>query len=143
MYEKAIHDYDDPLNNCVGFIDCTCIQIARPRGLRTFQEAKYFGHMRTHCLIYQTVTTPDGLLVSMYVPEAGSRHVMKLYRDGSRGGVLENVLVIDEKQYCIFWGAASLLRPWNQPAFHRMNAGLAQRVYNKAMSAVREVVEWT
>ena len=36
-----------------------------------------------------------------------------------------------------------MLRPWLQTAFPRLPATPQQTLYNKAMSSVREAVEWT
>lgn len=143
MYAKAIQEKGAPLDNCVGFIDCTKIAMARPGGHGALQRASYSGHKRMHCLIYQTVTTPDGLMFYMYGPEVGRRHDMTLYRESRLGEVLETVLVIDGKQFCIFGDAAYLLRPWLQTAFPSLNASAQDILYNKAMSMVRVAVEWT
>lgn len=143
LYAKVIHEKGAPLDNCVGFIDCTKIAMARPGGHGTLQRSTYSGHKRIHCLIYQTMTTPDGLMFYMYGPEVGRRHDMTLYRESRLGEVLEAVMVIDGKQFCLFGDAAYLLRPWLQTAFPRLNASVQDMLYNKAMSMVRVAVEWT
>lgn len=143
LYAKAISEKGAPLTNCVGFIDCTKIQMSRPGGRSSLQRSSYSGHKRFHCLIYQNVTTPDGLMFYMYGPEVGRRHDMTLYRESGLGEVLEAVLVINGKQYCLYGDAAYILRPWLQTAFPRTNASADEIMYNKAMSAVREAVEWT
>lgn len=61
-FEKAIHDCNVSLDSCFGFINCTRIQIPLPGGHGTLQQATYSDHKRIHCLIYQTVTTPNKLL---------------------------------------------------------------------------------
>lgn len=143
MHAKAIHEEGAPLNNCVGFIDCTRIAMCRPGGRSVLQRSTYSGHKRIHCLIYQTITTPDGLMFYMYGPEVGRRHDMTLYRQSGIGDELAAVLLIDGKQYCIYGDAAYLLRPWLQTAHPRLNATAAELMYNKLMSAVRTAVEWT
>ena len=62
LYASAIKDKGAPLDNCVGFIDCSKIQMSRPGGDGEAQRACYSGHKRMHCLVYQTITTPDGLI---------------------------------------------------------------------------------
>lgn len=59
----------------------------------------YFSRKCIHCLICQTVTTSVGLVFYVYGPAIESRHDMTLYRESSIGGVPEDVLVIDGKQY--------------------------------------------
>lgn len=52
MYEKSIHEATASLGNCVGFIDCTKIQICPLDGEGSNQYACYSGHKCFHCLIY-------------------------------------------------------------------------------------------
>jgi len=54
--------------------------MSRPGGAGANQWTCYSGHKRFYCLIYQTVTTPDGLMFYLYGPEVGCRHDMTLYR---------------------------------------------------------------
>jgi len=143
MYAEAIQARGAPLDNLVGFIDCTKIQMSRPGGVGANQRTCYSGHKRFHCLIYQTVTTPDGLMFYLYGPEVGRRHDMTLYRQSNLDSALQEGLSIDGKQYCVYGDSAYLLRPWIQTAYSRVGATQAQQAYNKAMSAVREAVEWT
>ena len=84
-YASTIYAKGAALDNCVGFIDCTRTQMCRPVGANAMQRSVYSGHKRFHCLIYQTITTPDGLIFSMYSPEVGRRHDMTLYRQSKIG----------------------------------------------------------
>jgi hypothetical protein len=93
-YAKAIFDRGGPLDNCVGFIDCTKIQMARPGGRGSNQRANYSGHKRFHCFSYQTITLPDGLLFSDYGPEDGRRHDIKLYSKSNMDAILSNCLLV-------------------------------------------------
>jgi len=131
-----------PLDNCIGFIDCTKIQICRPGGPSVNQRSVYSGHKRFHCSIYQTITTPDGLVFHVYGPEEGRRHDLTLYRKSNMDQLLQNHLLID-RQYCIYEDAAYMLRPWLQVAYPREIATQSQQDYNKHMSSVREAVEWS
>lgn len=78
-------------------------------GIGTLQRARYSGHKRFHCLVYQTVTTPDGLVLPMYGPEVGRRHDMILYREIGIDTQLLQSLLIDGKQYCIYGDAEYVL----------------------------------
>ena len=62
LYADSTQNAGAPLDSCVRFIDCTKIKMNRPGGLGNMQHSFYSGHKRMHCLIYQTVTTPDGLI---------------------------------------------------------------------------------
>lgn len=48
------------------------------------------------CLIYQTITTPDGLVFASYGPEVERHHNFTLYRDSRWDGELENFMLIDK-----------------------------------------------
>lgn len=52
IYAESITAQGSPLESCVGFIDCTKIQIHRPGGLNANQRVVYSGHKRSHCIFY-------------------------------------------------------------------------------------------
>lgn len=54
-----------PLPNCIGFVDGTARSICRP-GI--YQDAAFSGHKRTHCMKFQCVQMPYGLISEMYGP---------------------------------------------------------------------------
>lgn len=78
LYAEKIHAAEAPLNRCVAIIDCTKIKMNRPKGQGSMQRSGYSGQKRFHCLIYQTVTTADGLIFSWYGPDVGRRHKLTL-----------------------------------------------------------------
>lgn len=143
MYADCIGENGAPLPNCVGFIDGTKIFIARPGGSGLNQRACYSGHKRAHCLVYLTVSTPDGLVLYLYGPEVGRRHDMTLYRQSGVDDQLRETLLIDAQQFYIYGDPAFVLRPWMQVGFNRAFATPAQHTFNAAMSSAREAVEWS
>ena len=62
------------LKQC-GFVDGTACPICQ---LLQHQRVAYNRHKRVHALKYQSVTTPDGLIVDLYGPVEGRRHDMFL-----------------------------------------------------------------
>ena len=94
-----------------------------------------------HCLVYQTITTPDGLIFHLHGPEVGRRHDLTLLRSSQIESTLQENMVIDGKQYCIYGDAAYMLRAWLQTAFPRLTADAAQTIYNTKMSSMSEAVE--
>ena len=94
-YAQAIGDSGAPLDRCVGFIDCTKIRMCRPSGHTSYQGSVYSGHKRVYCLIYQTITTPDGLMFSLYGPMDGRRHNLTLLRDSGWNDIWSECLFID------------------------------------------------
>ncbi len=79
MYVEAVTKSGGPLDNGIGFIDGTKIQIAPPSG-NAQKRSVYSGHKRMHCLSFQTVTTPDGLIFHMFGPIEGGQPDAYLYR---------------------------------------------------------------
>lgn len=141
VYAKAIEDYGAPLDKCVGFIDCTKIKMQRPGGSSQNQRCVYSGHKRFHCLIYQTMTTPDGLVFALYGPEEGRRHDLTLLRKSGWNERLQEALLIDGEYYYIYGDSAYMLRPWMQRPFQHGLCSAQEAIFNAAMSAVRVTVE--
>ena len=70
-YVEAIYRKGSALNNVWGFIDGTTRQCARPR---RDQRLVFNGHKRYHCLKYQNITTPNGIIANLFDPLEGRRH---------------------------------------------------------------------
>lgn len=140
-YADVLVENDSPLDSCVGFIDCTKIRICRPGGHNRNQRAVFSGHKRMHCLIYQTISTPDGLMFSLFGPLEGRRHDLTLLRQSDWEQILSNTLTIDGRQYYIFGDSAYLLRPWMMRPFIREFATADQLLFNTQMSSLRVLVE--
>ena len=94
LYAECIQLKGAPLDRCVGFIDCTKIRMQRPGGINAFQRSFYSGHRRMSFLSCQTITTPDGLMFSLYGQEVGRRHELTLLRGSGINEKLEGGLLI-------------------------------------------------
>lgn len=64
-YAEAVYNKGAALNNCVGFVDGTIRPICRPE---KSQRAVYNGHKRVHCIKFQSVVLPNGLIANLYGP---------------------------------------------------------------------------
>ena len=142
MYADCIMNAGAPLDSCVGFIACTKIKMTRPGGHGGLQRSCYSGHKRFHCLIYHTVTTPDGLLFNLYGPKVGRRHDLTLLRQNRLQDSLQNCLHINGRQFYIYGDAAYVLKPWLQVVFPRAGASFERQIFNTRMSGVRIAVKW-
>lgn len=141
-YAEHINE-NAPLSNCIGFMDCTKMKIARPGGHNRNQRAMYTGHKRTWCIKWQTLSTPDGLIFHLWGPEDGRRHDSTLYCKSGIDSILEHGLLIQGRRFCVYADAAYTLRPWMQVAYPRAFATPSQQAYNTAMNASRTAVEWS
>lgn len=90
-----------PLGNCWGFIDGTARAICRPS---VDQGAYYSGHKRTHCLKYQNVVCPDGIIASMIGPFQGSRHDAGMLRESNLYQQLEEKVKFDNDTKFVIYG---------------------------------------
>jgi nuclease HARBI1 len=85
---------------CAGSIDGTLVEISR--SLVLMQRATYSGQKRKPGLIWQVVTTPDGMLFHVFGPFEGRRHDMNLYAESGLDDVLAEKLLIDGAQDHIY-----------------------------------------
>ena len=60
------------------FCDGKSLRISRPG--EPFQSRVYNGHHRVHCLQFQGVSAPDGMIVDFYGPLPGIRHDQAMFR---------------------------------------------------------------
>ncbi|KAE8888936.1 hypothetical protein PF003_g26854 [Phytophthora fragariae] len=146
-YCSAVRAKGAPLNCCWAFIDGTKQYVCRPSArdnpasaYENLQRALYNGHPRRHCFNWQGVTTPDGIIVSMYGPVEGRRHDSTMLNMSC----LLDELASDE----VFQGKVM----YGDPAygcsdfmccpFPDTSGSAAKAAFNARMSSVREVVEW-
>lgn len=133
--------------NVCGFQDGTRLEISRPGGDEAVQMRCFNGKDRIHCLEFQGVSFPDGMIGDLYGPVPGSRHdsyisrvsrIMDRMRDCQIGRHVQYGLYRD-KAYCNIppWGYAAHRKP-NAPL--EMDPALAHE--NRVMSKLRLGVEW-
>lgn len=97
-YAQALTDSGAPFRSCVGFIDGTTFHICRPSG-EWVQAAFYSGHKRYHCMRWQGITMPDGMIASFYGPVPGASN--------DRGLLAESG--VDQRLYALFGQRPGLL----------------------------------
>jgi DDE superfamily endonuclease len=125
--------------HCVGFIDGTLIEIARPPSF--MQRATYSGHKRRPGLKWQIITTPDGILSHVFGPFEGHCHDMHLYCESSLDSILGERLLIEGVQYYIYGDSGYMLRPYLITPFSGVNLTAEQALFNKMLSRARVSVE--
>jgi hypothetical protein len=140
MFAQAIYNHNAPLDKCIGFIDGTVRPMCRPS---YFQRLTYNGHKRVHALKFQSVTTPDGLIVDMYGPIEGRRHdVFLLNESGLRGRLQEVAKGADGCSYYIYGDPAYGVEQHIISPYKGNNLTHNQNRFNAQMSSVRETVEY-
>ena len=132
----TIHDKGAPLENFWGLIDGTVRPLCK---LDQNQRILYNGHKRVHGIKYQSVVAPNGLIASLFGPVEGRRHDSGMLVDS---GLLQELsqysFAPDGTPLCVYGDPAHPL----QGPFKGANLTQAEQQFNKAMSQVRDSVEW-
>lgn len=68
LYENAVVRHYRWLDKCVDLIDGTKVRTSPPTGDALRRRAVFSGYERIHCLLFQTLTTHDGLIFHMNGP---------------------------------------------------------------------------
>ncbi|KAK8780176.1 hypothetical protein V5799_018485 [Amblyomma americanum] len=136
-FSQAIHAKGAPLRNCWGFIDDTARPICRPS-----QEQKiYFrGHKRVHALKYQAIMCPNGIICQLDGSYPGSKHDAGNF--GKSDVYTKLTSLVKGQSYCIYGDPAYPLRPLLMKPYGSAHITPQQKAFNKAMSTVRQAVEW-
>lgn len=87
-FTRVIQATGAPLETCFGFVDGTLRAIARPI---YGQESVYNGWKRYHCLKYQAIVTPDGIIIHLYGPVEGTKHDAAVWQESGISDLLESV----------------------------------------------------
>lgn len=139
MYAMKIEEAGAYLDRCFGFIDGTAIFIALPGG--GLQRACYSGHKRKHAVMFESVITPDGLIIHLFGPWEERRHDKTLYYKPGLDSVLPDALHVGVEQYYLYRDAAYMVRSWLQAEFCSLMT-LVQEDCNGTMKVPRAAVVW-
>ena len=134
ILSQALANSGCPLINCIGFIDGTCRQMCRPT---RNQKYYYNGHKQFHCLEYQGVVAPNGIVIDLSGPAIGIRHDLRMMGESNIVSRLPDPL-----QWSVY----------SDPAYYHAEKVVAgfpgtiltaeQKEFNKKMSKERIAVEW-
>jgi DDE superfamily endonuclease len=138
-YGRLVESKCEIINNCWGFIDGTCRESCRPTYC---QRCLYSGHKRCHCIKYQSVVTPDGLIALLHGPVNGNRHDSFLLRDSELLPQLESLMPINNIIYALYGDPAYPQSALLFGGYRDAAEGSIEEEFNTEMSRVRVVVEW-
>lgn len=88
------------LQNCIGFLDGTVLDIARPNS-NAEENVASNGHKRKQALKYQTLSASDGLILHTHGALVESRHDSALHVQCGMNRKLKTELHIDDVQLCV------------------------------------------
>ena len=136
-YSDAITTTWPTVERIYAFIDGTKQLHARPL---INQRILFSGHKRVHCLSWQAVITPNGLISCLFGPLAGSVNDRSLL---NQSGLLPRLAQIDRingKQYALYGDAGYYAREQLSVPFSKPTSW-AQKEFNRSMSVLRVSVE--
>lgn len=140
-YARGVMEQTQALDNVIGFIDETVIEIAKP-GDEEQQRVVYNGHKVKHALKYQIVSAPEGMILHVYGHIKGRRQDWTLWlRRGFEEQLLE-MLMIHFKQYCIYRDSCHNDREFLSVPAQDSSLIPAQQTLNTAMTSARFTVQW-
>lgn len=111
----------------------------RPSRNDAYQRAVYPEHKGVKCLIYQSITTPDGLMFSFYGPMKRRHHDLKILRESGWSDILHDRRL--DGWYYIYGDSAYLLWSWMQRPFISGICSFQEEPFNTKMSEVCVAVE--
>ena len=139
-YANAVTQKRAPIRNCWGFVDGTARPICRPS---VNQVEYYSGHKRQHCVKYQSVLCPDGLIVSLSGAYPGRRHDAGILRESMLYDQLEQWATFPNgERYALYGDCAYPIRELLLCPYSNRNLTPLQQEFNARMSPLRQAVEW-
>lgn len=141
QFSAAVQQRGAPLATCFGFIDGTVRPICKPiDGQRLF----YNGHKRVHALKFQAVAYPNGLIGHLHGPIEGRHHDAFMLAES---GLLDQLSQLprspEDRAFCLYGDPAYPISEHLINPFRGTDLTDDQQEFNKAMSAVRQSVEWS
>ena len=107
------------------------------------QEQIYNGHKCMHAMKYQSVATPDGIIVHLSGPYAGNHHDSRLFEMSGLAPILETHAKGDHNcQLTLYGDPAYTVSDIMQWPFHTAGISHEEKLHNECMSKVRIGVEW-
>ncbi|XP_067129952.1 uncharacterized protein [Centruroides vittatus] len=140
LFSQVITAKGAPLKNCWGFIHGTARPICLPK---KHPRVVFSGRKRTHCLKFQSVVTPDGMIANLFGPLEGRRHDSGMLR---KSNLLEHLAAIpcseNGTQFVLYGDSGYPLRQHLITPFGGGSLTPEQQLFNSKMSSVTECVEW-
>jgi len=136
-YANVITAYEPVVSNIWACIDGTFRFTCRPG---VMQRASYSGHKRHHGQKYQSIVTPDGLIVSLMGPFGGNRHDIFMLHDSDIMYTLRPMMEQGNDRYYLYGdlaycGMPGIMAPYIMPR------STLQKKLNTLYSSIRMMVE--
>ena len=146
-YCNAIQAHGEPSGKIWGFIDGTHKFICRPKKNVADQRYFYSGYKKDHTMVFQGVTTPDGLISSISGPFEGRMSDWGIWVESKLQNKLlahafkangEEIFLYGDGAYTLQRGILGSYR-----AAPNTELSAQQKFFNTSMSRRRICVEWS
>jgi nuclease HARBI1 len=124
------------------FTDGKSLQISRPSGPDINQARVYNGHHRVHCLQFQGTSAPDGMIVDLFGPVAGSRHDQHVNDISGFNERLRDCQIGNALQFKDYADKGYIVKSHGHVAYKGKNLPQPLVDANMAMSPQRIGIEW-
>jgi hypothetical protein len=125
--------------NCIGFLDNTKRGICRPK---RNQHASYCGYKKKHCLSYQAVISPVGIIFDLNGPHAGFEPDVTCLVDSTLLTRLEDVCTILARLFVLYADRGYPMHELLWVAHRGAAIGEFEAEWNRVMNRERTSVEW-
>ena len=141
---QAIRNAESPYENIWGFLDGTVNRICRPV---RHQRILYSRHKRVHCLKYQGVMTPCGIIANLFGPMEGRTHDIAMLEESQLLHQMAQHMGQQPNrphQYdlVLFADQGYALHRFIQTSYRGNNLPQLEADFNRVMSGLRVTVEW-
>jgi hypothetical protein len=132
---------------CFGFVDGTAREIERPGGPSVNQQSVYDGHHRFHGFEYQAVTSPDGIVISLFGPVPGRVNDIWMVHKSKLQELIEHEFPYEggegeePRHYYVYADQGYMSSPFVLSGVRQPDE--IQARMNRAWSDQRVSVEWT
>ncbi len=140
QYTQAVFAKGAALDNIWGFIDRMVRRTCKPK---FGQRDLFSGHKRYHCLKYQHVMLPNGIIAHSFGPFHGRHNDAAMYRESALDGLISTIRDTQGRQLALYGDGGYGACPWLLTPFRRTQITTAERqAFNTMMSNSCIAVEW-
>ena len=138
---QVVQDKGALLQETFGFLDGTAVRICRPM---VDQEEFYSGYKKYHCIKYQAITTPDGMIIHVGGPFVGRHNDSgMLIRSQIRHYLAAHARSLGGHQLVAYGDEGYGQSDEVQAPFRGNNLTPEQEAQNASMKRPRLAVEWS
>ena len=129
-----------PLNNCIGFIDGSNQYCDKPG---KYQSILFNGHKRAHCLKWQGIMLPNGIMPMPFGPVNGRHNDAFMLERSEVIPAMRRACRRARKTYQLYGDPAYPQSAWlSSPFPTHVLPTAAEARFNRRMSSARIAVEW-